>query len=111
MRVARNNHHMLYAMHFLTGLNDNFNVVKSQILLIDPLPPMNKIFSTVLQHELQCDYSVFDDFKALINASDGKPSGSRYGKAHMPSSGTKRYCTFVLIVIVLIMLLRTASKM
>ncbi|GAU48591.1 hypothetical protein TSUD_405820 [Trifolium subterraneum] len=27
MRVARNNHHILHAMRFLTDLNDNFNVV------------------------------------------------------------------------------------
>jgi hypothetical protein len=51
MRSARYNHLVLYAIRFLTGLNENFAMVKSQILLIDPLPPMNKIFSMVLQHE------------------------------------------------------------
>ncbi|MCI26178.1 flavonol sulfotransferase-like protein, partial [Trifolium medium] len=53
MRVARNNHHLLHAMRFLTGLNDSFNVVRSQILLLDPLPSMTKIFSMVLQFERQ----------------------------------------------------------
>ncbi|MCI61968.1 retrovirus-related pol polyprotein from transposon TNT 1-94, partial [Trifolium medium] len=32
-------------MRFLTGLSDSFHVVKSQILLLDPLPSMTKIFS------------------------------------------------------------------
>jgi hypothetical protein len=96
MRVARNNHHMLHAMRFLTGLNDVFAVVRSQILLIDPLPPMNKIFSMVLQHERQCglSISVSEDSKALINATDSKSNGSRSGKNLMPPSGAKRYCTF-----------------
>jgi hypothetical protein len=51
MRNARQNHALLYAIRFLTGLNENFAMVKSQILLMDPLPPMDKIFSRVLQRE------------------------------------------------------------
>ncbi|PNY15324.1 pectin acetylesterase [Trifolium pratense] len=90
MRAARNNYHILHAMRFLTGLNDNFNVVKSQILLIDPFPPTNKIFSMVLQHERQSGVIVSDDSKALSNASDG----SRSGKNSMSSSGSKKYCTY-----------------
>ncbi|MCI67912.1 retrovirus-related Pol polyprotein from transposon TNT 1-94, partial [Trifolium medium] len=57
MRVARSNHNMLHVMRFLTGLNDSFGIVKSQILILDPLPPMNKIFSMVLQHERQYGYA------------------------------------------------------
>ncbi|MCI56832.1 retrovirus-related Pol polyprotein from transposon TNT 1-94, partial [Trifolium medium] len=53
MRKARQNHLTLYAIRFLTGLNDNFAMVRSQILLIDPLPSMNRIFSMVLQYERQ----------------------------------------------------------
>ncbi|XP_072078098.1 uncharacterized protein [Arachis hypogaea] len=37
-----------YIMLFLMGLNDNLPNVKSQILLSDPLPPIEKIFSLVL---------------------------------------------------------------
>jgi hypothetical protein len=66
MRTARANHHILHVIRFLTGLNDNFSVVKSQILLMDPLPPMNKVFSLVLQHERQGNYNVTDESKALM---------------------------------------------
>ncbi|MCI01283.1 retrovirus-related pol polyprotein from transposon TNT 1-94, partial [Trifolium medium] len=76
MRLARNHHHLLQAMRFLTGLNDSFNVVKSHILLLDPLPFMTKIFSMVLQFERQNFPINLDDSKALVNASDGKPHGS-----------------------------------
>src|ERR1044072_8512201 len=40
-------------MHFLMGLNDTYNQVKSQILLMTPLPPMSRVFSLVLQEEKQ----------------------------------------------------------
>jgi hypothetical protein len=36
-------------IQFLTGLNDNFNVIKSQVLLLDPLPSINKVYSLVVQ--------------------------------------------------------------
>jgi hypothetical protein len=69
-------------MRFLTGLNAEFNVVKSQILLLDPLPPMSKIFSMVLQFERQNCSSTLVDSKALVNASQsGNPrsGSSAYG--------------------------------
>lgn len=44
MKQERNNHNFLYAIRFLTGLNGNSTAVKSQILLMDLLPNMNKIF-------------------------------------------------------------------
>ncbi|XP_020965447.1 uncharacterized protein LOC110266048 [Arachis ipaensis] len=42
-----------YVMLFLMGLNDNLANVRSQILLSDPLPPIGKVFSLVLQEEKQ----------------------------------------------------------
>jgi hypothetical protein len=91
MRIARSNHHLLQAMRFLTGLNDSFSIVKSQILLLDPLPPMTKIFSMVLQFERQNCVVNLDDSKALVNAADGKSHGANRSNS---STGTKRYCTY-----------------
>ncbi|XLR35261.1 hypothetical protein S83_063161, partial [Arachis hypogaea] len=42
-----------YVMLFLMGLNENLASVRSQILLSDPLPPIGKVFSLVLQEEKQ----------------------------------------------------------
>ncbi|MCI62838.1 retrovirus-related pol polyprotein from transposon TNT 1-94, partial [Trifolium medium] len=78
-------------MHFLTGLNDEFNTVKYQILLLDLLLSITKIFSMVLQFERQNCAPKLDDSKALVNASAGKPQGSGYGRS---GNGSKRYCTF-----------------
>lgn len=33
------------------GLNDSFDTVKSQVLMMDPLTSMNKVFSLVIQQE------------------------------------------------------------
>ncbi|XP_043703795.1 uncharacterized protein LOC122653903 [Telopea speciosissima] len=38
---------------FLQGLNDSFSAVRSQILLMDPLPSMAKAYSLLLQEERQ----------------------------------------------------------
>jgi hypothetical protein len=36
---------------FLTGLNDGFSMVRSQILLMEPFPQLNSVFGMVIQHE------------------------------------------------------------
>ena len=50
-KVARNHRNEDQIMQFLTGLNDNFSMVKTQILLLDPLPSLNKVYSLVIQEE------------------------------------------------------------
>ncbi|XP_058784297.1 uncharacterized protein LOC131659073 [Vicia villosa] len=92
MRSARSNHQVLQIIRFLTGLNDEFAVVKSQILLMDPLPPMNKIFSMVIQHERQVQIPIAtDESQTLINATDSKKFG---GKQAYFKHGGNRVCTF-----------------
>jgi hypothetical protein len=41
----------------LMGLNDQFLIVCGQILLMEPLPPFNKVFSMILQDERQREVS------------------------------------------------------
>ena len=40
-------------MSFLMGLNDFFSQVRGQLLLMEPLLPINKVFSLVSQEEHQ----------------------------------------------------------
>ncbi|GAU48214.1 hypothetical protein TSUD_405010 [Trifolium subterraneum] len=86
MRSARKNHSLLHTVRLLTGLNDNFSMVKSQILLMDPLPPINKVFAMVIQHERQGNFAGNDDSSVLVNAA-------RYGKG-ASSSKSSRVCTY-----------------
>jgi len=38
---------------FLKGLNDTYNTVRTQILLMEPLPSINMVFSLIMQQEKQ----------------------------------------------------------
>jgi hypothetical protein len=89
MRLARHNHTLLHTIRFLTSLNDNFSTIKSQILLMEPLPPINKVFSMVLQHERQGNFSSLDDSKALVN--DAR-SGKSYSSATSKPSRLFSFC-------------------
>eukprot|EP00257_Ricinus_communis_P022931 XP_015582793.1 uncharacterized protein LOC107262297 [Ricinus communis] len=40
-----------FILKFLKGLNENFSVQRSQILMMKPMPPVNEIFAIVIQHE------------------------------------------------------------
>jgi len=46
---------------FLKGLNEQYAHVRSQIMLIDPLPDLDKTFSLVLQQERQTHIPVFGE--------------------------------------------------
>ncbi|XP_024640636.1 uncharacterized protein [Medicago truncatula] len=63
-------------LQFLTGLNDTFSVVKTQILLMDPLPPINKVYSLVVQEESQnvvfSKPPIIVDSSISVNASDAR---------------------------------------
>ena len=45
-------------LQFLMGLNDSFFVVRAQILLMDPIPSVNKVFSLIIQEEKQREICV-----------------------------------------------------
>lgn len=42
-----------YIMTFLLELNHSYAHVRGQILLMEPLPPINKVFSLIIQEERQ----------------------------------------------------------
>ncbi|XP_075643712.1 uncharacterized protein LOC142614951 [Castanea sativa] len=47
-------HHQDLVMQFLLGLNDSYAQVRAQILLMDPLPSINKVYSLLIQEERHC---------------------------------------------------------
>ncbi|XP_055960699.1 uncharacterized protein LOC130015139 [Mercurialis annua] len=50
-----------YVIRFIKGLNENFETVRSHILLLEPLPPINKAFAMALRHERQIGLSKIDN--------------------------------------------------
>jgi len=58
-------------IQFLIGLNDNFSMVQTHVLLMEPLPALNRVYSMVLHEESKSvpDSSLTIDSKILVNAS------------------------------------------
>ena len=48
-----NLHFQDLVMQFLMGLNDSYSQIKGQILLMEPLPSINKVYSLLIQEERQ----------------------------------------------------------
>jgi hypothetical protein len=101
MRAARNYRVEDQFIQFLTSLNENFSVVKTQVLLMDPLPTINKVYSLVVQEESNFALSNpvtsnADESNVLVNASDTRKHNNR-GKSPMVNGkgkGDTRHCTF-----------------
>ncbi|XP_047171754.1 uncharacterized protein LOC124839860, partial [Vigna umbellata] len=71
---------------FLRGLNDNYSVVRSQILLMDPLPSLPKIFSMIIQHERQLQSGILSQPPVMASqVSQSKPSFSTFNGRGKPS--------------------------
>ncbi|GAU40997.1 hypothetical protein TSUD_92220 [Trifolium subterraneum] len=76
---------------FLTGLNDNYAAVRSQILLMEPFPDINAAFAMIIQHESLNELDHSDESVASINLTERR-------KFHNHSKGKPNYqnesCTF-----------------
>jgi hypothetical protein len=84
--------HQEYVFQFLMGLNDSFSYVRGQILLLDPLPPINKVFSLVTQEERQREISsslgsVHHDAAALMTKTAPSPGSYRTSGSNVPRYG------------------------
>ncbi|KAF5480412.1 hypothetical protein F2P56_001165 [Juglans regia] len=78
-----------YIMQFLMGLNDSFTSIRGQILLLDPLPSMNQVFSLVVQEEKQREIKInsapsFDSVAAMTTKI------AKNGNAFNRQSGTRK---------------------
>ncbi|XP_019414957.1 PREDICTED: uncharacterized protein LOC109326675 [Lupinus angustifolius] len=84
MNIVKNHRDIEYVICFLKGLNDEFNTIKAQILLMEPLPRINKPCSLLLQQEEQQVEPRQTNSKALFNTSDKRqqldPNDSRQQK-------------------------------
>ncbi|KAK4278257.1 hypothetical protein QN277_016124 [Acacia crassicarpa] len=77
-----------YVIRFLKGLNDRFANVRSQILLMDPLPSINKAFSLIVQQERDLIGITEPNICFTRTDSSSKP-------AYQPKSNTSnKMCTF-----------------
>lgn len=63
-----------YVIRFLKGLNDKFSHTKSQIMLMNPLPDIDTVFSMLIQQEREIGNPLID---SIVNdAPDTNPSNA-----------------------------------
>ncbi|XP_057456379.1 uncharacterized protein LOC130747451 [Lotus japonicus] len=94
-----------YIIRFLTGLNEEFATVRSQILLMKPLPTLNEVFSMVIQQKRQSGASLGNsgqnvgDARSMLNAVDnrqgygrgrGYPQGNQYSFSSAANANKNR---------------------
>ncbi|XP_047173719.1 uncharacterized protein LOC124841483, partial [Vigna umbellata] len=84
---AKTYHQQDFIIRFLKGLDERFSIVRSQILLMDPLPAINCVFSMVVQQERQLTTSLPTEPNAFVNAVNHSFSGK--GRGSGPSSTVK----------------------
>uniref|UniRef100_A0A151UDR9 Retrotransposon gag domain-containing protein n=1 Tax=Cajanus cajan TaxID=3821 RepID=A0A151UDR9_CAJCA len=63
-----------YVIRFLKGLNDQYSTVRSQIMLMEPLPKINKVFSLLIQQERQMSVQP-DITQILMNNTESYVGG------------------------------------
>lgn len=83
MREACNFRFEGQVIQFLTGLNDQFVIIKAQVLMMDPLPSINKVYSLVIREESN-NHSIassIEEHVSLVNTfeSRNKPQEKERG--------------------------------
>ncbi|KAM1751879.1 hypothetical protein ACFX11_009942 [Malus domestica] len=96
-------------MKFLMGLNDSYATVRSNTILLEPLPTINKAYALVLRHEKQAGVSsgknIIQPEKAVFavkgvgRETKSDDDGQRCGKCYKINHNTKNFrahlkCTF-----------------
>lgn len=80
------------AICFLKGLNENFNNMKSNILMTNPLPDVAKIFSLVLQQERQLSTSISPKpAKILFNNTTPSSNNRKPEQKYVKVSGRPNF--------------------
>ena len=77
-------------MSFLMGLNDTYTAMSGQILLMDPIPSLSKVFSLLVQDEKQ--RKVRKNFTTEASALAVKNSGS-FVKGSNKGKSSRPQCT------------------
>ncbi|XP_022889515.1 uncharacterized protein LOC111405055 [Olea europaea var. sylvestris] len=90
---------MEYVMSFLIGLNESFAQVRGQLVLIDLIPPINKVFSLISQEEHQrsvnasTNISSSTDSMAFYSKADPKMTDT--GQLHKKKRCICTYCDYI----------------
>ncbi|KAA8520885.1 hypothetical protein F0562_011558 [Nyssa sinensis] len=97
LKVLNDRYDRDYVVQFLMGLSDSYSLSKDQIMLLEPLPPLNRVFSMIQQQERQhfmLTQPSNSDLMAMMaktNPSSSKPAQKFHNSiAQKPNHS---YCT------------------
>ncbi|KAK2388029.1 putative mitochondrial protein [Trifolium repens] len=90
-------------IRFLKGLNEQYSAVRSQIMLMDPLPNISKVYSLLVQQERQTVIPLDDSKLLAISGNNGSAGRGYSNRGRGPSRGGRngggrgkgnKLCTF-----------------
>ncbi|XP_030927833.1 uncharacterized protein LOC115954102 [Quercus lobata] len=76
-------------MQFLMGLNDSYSQIKGQILLMEPLPSINKVYSLLIHEERQSNVG---NSNAHVESTALAMKGSNFNPAFFGGKNSKGNC-------------------
>ena len=78
-------------MQFLMGLNEIYSQVRGKILLMDPLPSINRVYSLTIQDESQgsIGHSIGAYIESIALATKSSAGTVRFGNTYGNNSGAK----------------------
>ncbi|XP_057444806.1 uncharacterized protein LOC130737053 [Lotus japonicus] len=84
-------------VRFLRGLNDQYSGVRSQLMLLDTLPNVNRVFALIAQQERQFAAENVSGSRALMasreNSNDNRGSSSDHSRNYHSNSGNSGGCS------------------
>ncbi|KAL5542827.1 hypothetical protein UlMin_010537 [Ulmus minor] len=91
--------HKEYVLHFLMGLNESYAQIRGQILMMEPLPAINKVFSLVIQEErhinIGVNYAILVSEPLAFGSNSNVPSVSSGGSKTKRDKVTCTHCGFI----------------
>ncbi|CAI0375422.1 unnamed protein product, partial [Linum tenue] len=102
LATLRKDHMNDKVIRFLRNLNDSFNGPRSTVMLLDPLPPINKVFAMMVQHERengllpkpQPAHNPASESMAFFTKAAGQHLGVQGAGQGFKKQSKKPVCTF-----------------
>ncbi|XP_030943722.1 uncharacterized protein LOC115968456 [Quercus lobata] len=85
-----NIHHREAVVQFLMGLNDSFSHIRGQILLMDPIPSVEKLFSLLIQDEKQRSVGQGSNNGPFVESNALAAKGISIGSKNNKGKGKER---------------------
>lgn len=97
LKVRVDRHQSDCVIKFLMGLNEAYDNTRAQVTMLDPLPPVNKVFSYIQQQEKQRQITTTtvnnESIAMATRRGYGDNRSSAYGRSNFTGKKDRTYCT------------------